>query len=142
MLRANLERAGVASQIEVVVARFEDAAVEWSRPISLTLDRRRSRVRERPQRLGAVGPHAGRMPSSPFTTPSSWRAERVVQELLIRSRRYTSFVHADTTTAARRCGRLSPRDAVARQASLVRRGLYGRACPRLRLEPVWTRQDS
>ena len=52
--------------------------------------------------------------------------ERVVRELLIESRRYfTSFVHAETTTAARRSGRLASRAALARRVGLARRSLYG-----------------
>ncbi len=51
--------------------------------------------------------------------------ERVVRELLVRSRRYTGFQHAETTTAARRCGRLGPRAALARRIGLARRSLYG-----------------
>ncbi len=38
---------------------------------------------------------------------------------------FTSFVHAETTTAARRCEQLGLREKLARRVRLVRRALYG-----------------
>jgi hypothetical protein len=72
------------------------------------------------------GPHL--LPDAvvaPHDTFVSAGPERVVRELLIRTGRFTSFVHADTTTATRRCERLRLRAAPARHAWLVRRALYG-----------------
>jgi hypothetical protein len=51
--------------------------------------------------------------------------ERVVRELMIETGRVTSFVHAETTTAARRCEQLGLRETFARRVGLVRRFLYG-----------------
>jgi hypothetical protein len=44
---------------------------------------------------------------------------------MIRTRRYGSFVHAETTTAARRTERPEPRSSPARRIQLLRRRLYG-----------------
>jgi hypothetical protein len=46
--------------------------------------------------------------------------ERVVREALIETNRFTSFFHAETTTAARLCERLGLRGAPARRAGFVR----------------------
>ena len=51
--------------------------------------------------------------------------ERVVRERLIGSRRYTSFVHAETTTAARRSPEPTGLARVAHHVGLARRSLYG-----------------
>ncbi len=126
VLRVNLARAGVHDQVEIVVATSEEAAARWSRPISL---------------LWIDGDHAYESARrdlalwEPYLLPAAVVAlhdtfvcagpERVVQELLIKPGRYTSFLHAETTTAARRCGQLAPRAALARRAGLVRRALYG-----------------
>ncbi len=125
-LRANLARAGVHDQVEIAVATSEEAAAAWSRPISLLwIDGdhayesvRRDLVLWEPHTLPAavVALH------DTFVWPGP---ERVVQEFLIRPGRYTSFLYAETTTAARRCGQLGPRAALARRAGLVRRALYG-----------------
>lgn len=125
-LRENLERAGVADQVDVVVATSEGAAAGWTRPVSLLwIDgdheyesaRRDFRLWE-PHLL----PHGVVALHDTFV----WKGpERVVREEMIASRRYTSFVHAETTTAARRCGRLSPRAALSRRVGLVRRAAYG-----------------
>jgi predicted O-methyltransferase YrrM len=124
VLRENLERAGVADRVEVVVDTSEHAVIGWSRPISL---------------LWIDGDHEYDGVArdlelwEPFLLPGATVAlhdtfvcvgpERVVRERLIRTGRYTSFVHAETTTAARRCDRLAVGDRLSRRAGLVRRGL-------------------
>jgi predicted O-methyltransferase YrrM len=125
-LRANLERAGVASQVEVVVATSEAVARDWSRPISvLWIDgdheyasaRRDLELWERHLLPGAVvALH------DTFVWPGP---ERVVRECMIASGRYSSFVHAETTTAAWRRSPGSEREALARRVNLLRRSLYG-----------------
>ena len=126
VLRANLERAGVADKTDVVVATSEEVAASWSQPVSLLwIDgahdyesaRRDLEVWER-----HLVPEAVVALHDTFVLPGP---ERVVRELMIGTRRFTSFTHAQTTTAARRCGRLSLRAAVARRAGLLRRSLYG-----------------
>ena len=126
VLRANLEQAGVGDQTELVAATSEETAAEWSRPISLLwIDGdheyesvKRDFVLWEPHLL----PDAVVALHDTFVWPGP---ERVVHEFLIKTGRFTSFVHADTTTAARRCERLRPRAALARRAGLVRRALYG-----------------
>jgi predicted O-methyltransferase YrrM len=125
-LRANLERAGLSDRVEVLVATSSDAAAEWSRPVSLLwIDGDHSYESAR-RDFELWAPHL--LPDAvvalhdTFVTPGP---ERVVRELMIGTGRFTSFVQAETTTAARRCGRLRPRAALARRAGLVRRSFYG-----------------
>jgi predicted O-methyltransferase YrrM len=126
LLRVNLERAGLVDLTEIVVATSEEAAAGWSRPVSLLWidgDHEYESVRRdfelwEPHLL----PDAVVALHDTFVEPGP---ERVVRELLIDTRRFTSFVHAETTTAARRCGRLRPRAALVRRAGLARRALYG-----------------
>ena len=102
-LRANLARAGVEDQVEVVVATSAEVSAMWSRPVSLLwIDgdheyesaRRDFEVWEPHLRANAVVAfHDTFVIDGP---------ERVVREFLIKRRCYDSFVHADTTTAARR----------------------------------------
>lgn len=126
VLRANLERAGVAEQTEVLVTTSEEAASSWSRPVSLLWIDGDHEYESARHDLELWTPHL--LPDAvvalhdTFVIPGP---ERVVREELIRTGRFSSFVHADTTTAARRCGRLGPRDAFARRVQLVRRALYG-----------------
>jgi MMP 1-O-methyltransferase len=125
-LRENLERAGLAPHVDVVVSTSADAARSWSRPVSLLWidgDHAYEGVSRdldlwEPFLLadGAVALH------DTFVWPGP---ERVVRERLVATGRYTSFEYAETTTAARRCGRLSPRAALARRLALARRSLYG-----------------
>ena len=125
-LRENLLRAGLAPQVEVVVSTSADAAASWSRPVSLLWidgdhayeSARRDLDLWEPFVLadGAVALH------DTFVWPGP---ERVVRERLVATRRYSAFEYAETTTAARRCGRLSPRAALARRLMLARRSLYG-----------------
>jgi predicted O-methyltransferase YrrM len=126
ILRSNLARAGLADVVEVVVATSQDSAVGWSRPVSL---------------LWVDGDHTYQGVRRdlelwlPFLTPDATVAlhdtfviagpERVAHEVLIDTGRFTSFVHAETTTAARRCGRLRGRARLERRLGLVRRALYG-----------------
>jgi len=125
-LRENLDRAGLAPHVEVVVSTSADAARSWSGPISL---------------LWIDGDHAYEGVSKdldlwePFLLADAavalhdtfvWPGpERVVRERLVATRRFTSFEFAETTTAARRCGALSPRAMLARRLELARRSLYG-----------------
>jgi MMP 1-O-methyltransferase len=125
-LRENLERAGLAAHVDVVVSTSEDAAAAWSRPVSLLWidgDHAYEGVSRdldlwEPFLLadGAVALH------DTFVWPGP---ERVVRERLVATRRYTAFEYAETTTAARRCRELSSRAALARRLALARRSLYG-----------------
>ncbi len=126
ILRTNLRRAGLDDRTEVVVSTSEEAAAQWSRPVSLLwIDGDHSYESARrdlelwdPYLLpdGVVALHDTFVTAGP---------ERVVRESLIASGRFTSFSHAETTTAARRCGRLGPRSSLARRFGLLRRSLYG-----------------
>ena len=126
VLRANLERAGTDDQVEILVATSEEAAADWSRPISLLWidgDHEYGSVR---RDLDLWEPHL--LPDAAVALHDTfvWPGpERVVHERLIKTGRFTSFLHAETTTAARRCERLRPMGALARRAGLVRRSLYG-----------------
>lgn len=126
VLRANLEQVGVADQVEILVATSEEAAAGWSRPVSLLWidgDHEYNAVRRdfelwEPHLL----PNAVVALHDTFVGPGP---ERVVHEFLIETGRFTSFVHAETTTAARRCDALRPRAELARRVGLVRRSIYG-----------------
>lgn len=125
-LRANLERAGVTAQVEVVVAASEEVAPAWSKPISmLWIDGDHEYASAR-RDLELWEPHL--LPGAVVALHDTfvWPGpERVVREWMIASRRYSSFVHAETTTAAFRRSPSSGRDALARRVSLLRRSLYG-----------------
>jgi MMP 1-O-methyltransferase len=125
-LRANLARAGVNDQVDVVVATSEEAAQGWSEPVSfLWIDGDHSyRGARRDLELweSHLLPGATVAFHDTFVFPD---VERVVRELLVRSGRYDAFEYADTTTAARRCGPLDGRGRLARRASIARRDLYG-----------------
>jgi predicted O-methyltransferase YrrM len=125
-LRSNLEQAGLSEHVEIVVATSSEAAADWADPVSLLwIDGDHSYESAR-QDFTLWAPHL--LPDAivalhdTFVMPGP---ERVVRELMIGTGRFTSFDHADTTTAARKCGRLRGRDALARRAGLARRALYG-----------------
>jgi predicted O-methyltransferase YrrM len=126
ILRANLERAGVADQVDVVVATSQEAARAWSRPVALLWIDGAHDYESARKDFELWEPHL--MPEGvvalhdTFVLPGP---ERVVRELLIGTRRFTSFTHAQTTTAARRCGTLGPRSSAARRMGLIWRSLYG-----------------
>jgi MMP 1-O-methyltransferase len=126
ILRTNLERAGVGDRVEVVVATSQDAVLGWSRPLSLLwIDgdhSYESALRDLELWEPYLLPHATVAMHDTFVMEGP---ERVVRERLIRPGRYARFVHADTTTAARRCFEPTRLEAVQRRMSLVRRGLYG-----------------
>jgi predicted O-methyltransferase YrrM len=125
-LRANLERAGLAAHVEVVVSTSAEAAGTWSKPVSL---------------LWIDGDHAYESALrdfdlwEPFLLDDAvvalhdtfvWPGpERVVRDRLVRTGRFASFEYAETTTAARRCGPLALRASLARRVTLARRSLYG-----------------
>ncbi len=119
-------RAGVDDQAEIVVATSAEAAPDWMLPVSLLWiagDHEYESVR---RDFELWEPHL--LPDTVVARHDMFVSagpERVVRELLIRTGRFTSFVHADTTTAARRCERLRPRAAFVRHAGLVRRALHG-----------------
>lgn len=125
-LRENLKQSGLEDQVEVVVATSREAAATWSRPVSLLWidgDHEYESARDdfvlwEPHLL----PNAVVALHDTFVWPGP---ERAARELLIRSRRFTSFEHAETTTAARRCERLGALGAFRRRVGLVRRSLYG-----------------
>lgn len=126
VLRENLARAGLANQVEIVVATSEVAAADWSRPISLLwIDgdhSYESALRDFQLWEPHLLPDAVVALHDTFVTTGP---ERVVRELLVASGRFTSFMHAETTTAARRCGSLTLRGAASRRIGLARRSLYG-----------------
>lgn len=126
VLRTNLERVGVSDQTEIVVATSAEAAAGWTRPVSLLWidgDHEYESVR-RDLRLWEphLLPHGVVALHDTFVWPGP---EQAVRELMIEPGSFTSFMHAETTTAARRCERLGPREALARRAGLIRRSLYG-----------------
>ena len=126
ILRRNLADAGVEDLVEVVTATSADVAATWTQPVSL---------------LWIDGDHSYASAKEdfdlwePFLRPEAAVAlhdtfvtlgpERVVRERLIATRRFTGFVHAETTTAARRCDVLSARASLTRRVELARRSLYG-----------------
>jgi MMP 1-O-methyltransferase len=126
VLRRNLARAALDDRVDVVVATSSEAATEWAQPVSLLWidgdhtyeSARRDFELWQPHLLpdAIVALHDTFVSSGP---------ERVVREKLIATRRFTSFEHAETTTAARHCGRLGARGSLVRRLELVRRSLYG-----------------
>jgi predicted O-methyltransferase YrrM len=126
LLRANLERAGVAHNVELVVATSEAAVSTWSQPISLLWIDGDHEYDSALRDLELWEPYLRADAVVAFhDTFVCDGPERVVRERLVRSKRYTAFEHAETTTAARRCARLTPRAALRRRIGLARRGLYG-----------------
>jgi predicted O-methyltransferase YrrM len=125
-LRRNLARAGVDDQVDVIVATSEAAAATWERPVSLLWidgDHEYESVRRDLLRWEEhLLPSAVVALHDTFMWPGP---ERVVDELLVGSRRYRNFEYADTTTAARRCERLTGRQVLALQGEVIRRKLYG-----------------
>jgi predicted O-methyltransferase YrrM len=125
-LRRNLERAGVADQVDPIVATSEQAEATWKEPVSLLWidgDHAYETVKhdllawERHLLPAAVvALHDTFLPEGP---------ECVVREQLIGSGQYTAFGWAATVTCARRHDRASVRMEVARRISLLRRNLYG-----------------
>lgn len=125
-LRANLARSGLEDCVEVIVSTSAEVAATWSRGVSL---------------LWIDGDHSyeGALRDvdlwEPFLLPEAIVAlhdtfvmpgpEQVVRKRLIAPGGYTSFVHAQTTTAARRCGRLTIREGLSRRVGLTRRSLFG-----------------
>ena len=125
-LRANLDRAGLSHHVEVVAETSERAVTDWSRPISLLWIDGDHRLDGVSRDLEVWEPHlrdGGTV--ALHDTFVLEGPERVVRERLVRSGRYTGFRHAETTTAARRCARLTPLGSLSRRAGLVRRSLYG-----------------
>jgi predicted O-methyltransferase YrrM len=126
ILRANLEQAGVEDRVQVLVATSEDAARGWSLPVSLLwIDgdhSYESALRDLDLWEPFLLPHATVALHDTFVMDGP---ERVVQERLVRPGCYSRFLHADTTTAARRCVQPTRLEAVRRRASLTRRTLYG-----------------
>lgn len=126
VLRENLARAGLDGQVEIVVGASEDVVAGWSRPISLLWidgDHEYESVRRDLELWGRhLLPRASVALHDTFVWPGP---ERVVRELLIARGGYTAFQHAETTTAATRCGPLGVRASIARRVGLVRRAAYG-----------------
>lgn len=126
VLRANLERAGVSSQVDIVASTSAEAAAGWARPVSL---------------LWVDGDHAFEAVKldvelwEPHLIPGAAIAlhdtfvlpgpERVVRRLITGSGRYADIEYAETTTAARLCGGLGARERLRRRVSVIRRRLYG-----------------
>jgi predicted O-methyltransferase YrrM len=126
LLRENLARAGVSDAVEVVVDTSEGAVQRWSQPISLLWIDGDHRLEGVSRDLELWEPHLRSDATVALHDTFVLEGpERVVRERLIRSRRYTAFQHAETTTAARRCARLRTRESLSRRAGLVRRSLYG-----------------
>lgn len=126
VLRRNLARAGVDNQVDIIVATSEAAAAGWDRPVSLLWidgDHEYESVKRDVLRWERhLLPDAVVALHDTFMWPGP---ERVVSELLVRSRRYRNFVYADTTTAARRCEPLTPREVLQLQVEVLKRSLYG-----------------
>jgi predicted O-methyltransferase YrrM len=125
-LRRNLERAGVADQVEVVVATSEEAEVGWERPVSLLWIDGDHAYESAKNDLGTWEGHV--MPGAAVAMHDTFLEEgpeRVVRERLIGSRRYTGFRYAATITAATKRERVSGAGELARLTSVLKRNLYG-----------------
>lgn len=126
VLRANLRAAGVDERVDVVVGTSEEAASSWSTPVALLWIDGSHEYESARRDFELWEPHllsdATVALHDTFVIPGP---ERVVRELMIATGRFTSFTHAETTTAARRCGQLHPHARVARRVGLARRSLYG-----------------
>ena len=126
VLRRNLERAGVADRVDVLVATSEQAASTWRGPVSLLwIDGDHEYESARRDLLcweRHLLPNAVVAFHDTFIWPGP---ERVVDELLVGSRRYRDFEWADTTTAARRCEPLRGFELVRVRMEVLRRQLYG-----------------
>jgi hypothetical protein len=124
-LRANLERAGVAADVEVVVATSADAEATWSRPVSLLwIDGDHSyegALLDLDRWERHLLPNAAVAFHDTFTIPGP---ERVFRERIIGSPAYSGFDWAETTSAARRSSAVNTRDRLARRSALARRALY------------------
>jgi predicted O-methyltransferase YrrM len=126
LLRANLARAGVADGVDVVVATSAEAAAGFEHAVSLLWIDGDHSYEEATRDLALWEPRllpgAAVALHDTFVLPGP---ERVVRDRLVRSRRYSGFVHAETTTAARLAGDLTATERVERRVSLLRRSLYG-----------------
>ena len=125
-LRGTLERAGVSEHVDVVVATSEATAAGWSEAISLLWIDGDHSYEAAARDLALWEPYLREDATVAFhDTFVCTGPEDVVREHLVRSRRYTAFEHAETTTAARRCGALTLRGRVDRTRGLARRSFYG-----------------
>jgi predicted O-methyltransferase YrrM len=124
-LRANLERAGVAAGVEVVVATSADAESTWSRPVSLLwIDGDHSyegALLDLDRWERHLLPDAAIAFHDTFTFPGP---ERVFRERIIASPEYSGFEWAETTSAAHRSSAVNTGGRFARRSALVRRALY------------------
>ncbi len=125
-LRANLAGARLEDFVEVVVSTSEDAAATWTRPVSLLWIDGDHSYEGALRDVDLWEPHL--LPDAIVALHDTFvlaGPEQVVRKRLIAPGGYTAFVHAQTTTAARRCGPLTPRAALSRRVGLIRRWLYG-----------------
>jgi predicted O-methyltransferase YrrM len=126
LLRANLERAGVAAGVDVRVGTSAEAAADFDAAVSLLWidgDHSYASARQDVELWEPyLVPRAAVALHDTFVLPGP---ERVVRDCLVKSGRYTDFRYADTTTAARLADGLSPAARVDRTFGLIRRRLYG-----------------
>lgn len=126
LLRANLERAGVAGGVDVRVATSADVAAGFDGAVSLLWidgDHSYAAARQDVELWERhLLPDAAVALHDTFVLPGP---ERVVRDCLVRTGRYTDFRYADTTTAARRADGLSAAARAERRLALLRRSLYG-----------------
>ena len=125
-LRRNLAKAGLTDQVDVRVTTSEEAASGWTHPVALLWIDGDHEYESALRDLELWEPHL--LPGAAVALHDTfvWPGpERVVRERMIRTRRYRSFVHAETTTAARRTERPEPWTSPARRVALLRRRLYG-----------------
>ncbi len=125
-LRANLARSGLDDFVEIIVSTSAEAAASWSRPVSLLWIDGDHSYEGVLHDVDLWEPHL--LPEATIALHDTFvmdGPEQVVRRRLIAPKGYTAFVHAQTTTAARRCGRLTLRAALSRRVGLVRRSLYG-----------------
>jgi predicted O-methyltransferase YrrM len=126
ILRKNLDEAGVAEQVEVVVATSQQAASEWRAPISLlwidgdhSYDGTRQDYLLWSDRLvdgGVIAFH------DTFTSPGP---ARVLSEYVLRSEQFTRIGFAGEITFALKRNRFTTSDRIRRRIELLRRSLYG-----------------
>ena len=125
-LRQNLQRAGVAHQVDVVVARSEEVAVGFDRPVSLLwIDGDHSYESTKRDLLlwqdhvidgGIIAFHDTFINSGP---------EHVVSEFIVRSKHFSDLGFAGTITFATKRDKLTTGQEICKRFAVLRRNIHG-----------------
>lgn len=125
-LRQNLERAGVADQVDVTVATSEEAAAQWRHPVSvLWIDGDHSYEGAKHDLLlwqdhvidgGVIAFH---------DTFIDYGPERVVSEFLIGSRHFSDFGFTTTISYATKRDKAVTGQALSKRLWVLRRNMHG-----------------